>query len=127
MRIDLAFLTLAAACMVVGVSMGIHMGMSQDLSLTPVHAHLNLIGWASLALYGLTFRAYPLLQRGWLALTQLGFSGIGGVMFPIGLYMVLTGGSKYPVLFASLLWFIGALIFFGRLVALWFKKEPVAA
>lgn len=123
MRIDLAFLTLAAAAMVVGVSMGIHMGMSQDFTLTPVHAHLNLIGWASLALYGLTFRAYPLLQRGWLAFAQLGFSGVGGVLFPIGLYFVLTGGSKYPVLFASLLWFIGALIFFGRLTALWFKKD----
>ncbi|GAN00214.1 hypothetical protein U91I_03879 [alpha proteobacterium U9-1i] len=126
MRIDLVFLTLAAAFMVVGVGLGMHMGMSQDFSLSPVHAHINLIGWASLALYGLTYRAYPQLQRGWLAMAQLGFSGLGGVLFPIGLYMVLTGGAEQPVLAASVLWLIGALIFLGRLVGLWFNKEPQA-
>ena len=58
-RYDLWFLILAAACLIVGVVMGIAMGVVHDFRLGPVHAHLNLLGWASLALFGLTYRAYP--------------------------------------------------------------------
>ena len=37
------------------------------ISAVPVHAHANLVGWASLALFGLTYRAYPALKDGRLA------------------------------------------------------------
>jgi hypothetical protein len=43
--IALMFMT-AAACMVAGTTMGI----THDFALAPGHAHLNLLGWASLAL-----------------------------------------------------------------------------
>ena len=53
------FLRLAVFYFVVGVAMGIGMAASQDHSLLPVHAHLNLLGWVSLALFGLFYRAVP--------------------------------------------------------------------
>ena len=69
-RIDVSFLVLATLCLIVGVSMGIVMGILHDFQLAPVHAHLNLLGWASLALFGLSYKSYPALARSRLALVE---------------------------------------------------------
>ncbi len=58
-RVDVYFLLLATLLLVCGAILGIVMGAREDFQLVPVHAHLNLAGWASLALFGLTYRAYP--------------------------------------------------------------------
>jgi len=44
---------------VAGVALGIFMGVSQDHSMHPVHAHLNLLGWVAMSLFGLFYRAVP--------------------------------------------------------------------
>ena len=58
-RVDVYFLLLATVLLLCGATLGIVMGAREDFQLVPVHAHLNLAGWASLALFGLTYRAYP--------------------------------------------------------------------
>jgi hypothetical protein len=49
----------AVLYLVVGVTLGNYMGMTSDFSLGGVHAHLNLLGWVSMALAGLIYRAWP--------------------------------------------------------------------
>jgi hypothetical protein len=39
---------------VAGISMGIAMAMMRDHAIMPAHAHLNLLGWVSLFLFGIT-------------------------------------------------------------------------
>ena len=58
-NISNGFLRLAVLYFVAGVALGIGMAASHDHSLHPVHAHLNLLGWVSLALFGLFYRAVP--------------------------------------------------------------------
>lgn len=53
------WIKLAAIYFVVGVCLGIYMGASNDHSLSHVHAHINLLGWASLALIGLIYCQFP--------------------------------------------------------------------
>lgn len=53
------FLRLAVLYFVAGVSLGLYMGMTQDHTMHPVHAHLNLLGWVSLGLFGLFYRVVP--------------------------------------------------------------------
>jgi drug/metabolite transporter superfamily protein YnfA len=53
------FLRLAALYFVIGVALGLFMAASHDHSMHPVHAHLNLLGWVSLSLFGLFYRAFP--------------------------------------------------------------------
>jgi hypothetical protein len=48
-----AWLRLAVAYFAVGVMLGVAMGASGDHSLFPLHAHINLLGWVSMALFGL--------------------------------------------------------------------------
>jgi len=61
-RIDIKFMALGAAMLVVGVAMGIYMGIVHDFQLSPVHAHVNLVGWVSLSLFGIVYKLFPELQ-----------------------------------------------------------------
>ena len=53
------FLRLSILYLIAGVSLGIFMAASHDHSMDPVHAHLNLLGWVTMALFGLFYRAWP--------------------------------------------------------------------
>ena len=53
------FLRIAVLYFIAGVSLGIGMAASGDVSLRPVHVHLNLLGWVSMTLFGLFYRALP--------------------------------------------------------------------
>jgi cbb3-type cytochrome oxidase subunit 1 len=88
-RIDVYFLLLATVILLAGASLGIKMGMTEDFQLTPVHAHLNLAGWASLALFGLVYRAYPQLAQRRLATVHFILSGTGAVLLPIGIGLAI--------------------------------------
>lgn len=45
--------------LVIGIGMGVFMGASQDHSLFPAHAHINLLGWVTMVLTGLLYRSFP--------------------------------------------------------------------
>ncbi len=60
----------AVAYFVCAVTLGIVMGASGDHTLMPVHAHLNLLGWVTMSLFGLLGLAYPAITEGRLASTQ---------------------------------------------------------
>lgn len=55
-RISIWFFVAAVIYSLVGMGWGEHMAMSHDHSMYPAHAHLNLLGWVSMAIYG-TFYA----------------------------------------------------------------------
>src|SRR5215470_11304527 len=50
---------LAAIYLVIGMTLGVGMGMSHNFLFRSVHAHVNLLGWASLALAALVFHVFP--------------------------------------------------------------------
>ena len=58
---------LAVVYFFAAVVLGIAMGLSGNHLMMPVHAHLNLLGWVSMALFGATANAYPATARGRLA------------------------------------------------------------
>ena len=53
-------LRVSTVLLLVGMVVGIIMGMQENFTLAPAHAHLNLLGWVTMGLYG-TFYA---LTRG---------------------------------------------------------------
>jgi len=56
-------LKIASFYFLVGVLMGMGMSMTDQHSLSPVHVHLNLIGWVSMAIGGLIYRLFPAATR----------------------------------------------------------------
>lgn len=81
--------TLAALA---GMSLGIYMGLQGDFTLAPAHAHLNLLGWVTLALYGLYHRGVT-RDGNRLAWTQVGFAAAGFPLMSGGLAAYLTTGN----------------------------------
>jgi hypothetical protein len=126
-RIDLYFLLLASVLLICGVTLGIVMGMRQDFQLTPVHAHINLVGWTSLALFGLVYRAYPQLAQRKLARFHLILSGSGAVLFPAGVFVAVTRNAPGLAIFGAILWLSGAVIFLLQLLRLFGEKSEAPA
>lgn len=52
-------LMVAGVYFVCGLSLGIAMGIAHNFALVPVHAHINLLGWTSLAIAAAVFRLWP--------------------------------------------------------------------
>jgi hypothetical protein len=126
-RVDVYFLLLATVLLVCGATLGIVMGAREDFQLVPVHAHLNLAGWASLALFGLTYRAYPELAATKLAGYHFTVSAIASVLLPIGIGLAVLRAQPGLAIAASLLWLIGVLMFLVQLVRLVSAKSSAAA
>jgi hypothetical protein len=126
-RIDLYFLLLATILLICGAGLGIVMGAREDFQLVPVHAHLNLAGWASLALFGLTYRAYPVLAGRRLARYHFIMSATASVLLPIGIGFAVLRASPGLAIFASILWLIGVLLFLVQLVHLMSETSEAQA
>ncbi len=92
MRIAQYCLAVAATAATCGMGLGIAMAARQDFTLAPAHAHLNLLGWVSMALYGLYYRSAPGI-RPRLAWTQAIAGTVGFVTMFGGLATLLTTGD----------------------------------
>ncbi len=53
------WILIAVTYLVVGATAGVIMGARMDFTYAPVHAHINLLGWASMALAGLIYDRFP--------------------------------------------------------------------
>ncbi len=116
-RYDIWFLVLAALCLIVGVVLGIGMGVAHNFQLSPVHAHLNLLGWTSLALFGLAKRAYPAIGRSRLAGAQFATAALGALVLPVGIGVSILTEQPALAIVASFVWLAACLLFLANLVA----------
>ena len=117
-RYDLYFLLLGTLSLLVGVGLGIFMGASGNFQLTPVHAHINLVGWASLALFGLAYRAYPELGASRLAPFHLLLAAGGAILLPAGIYLAVLHDISGLAIAASFLWLGAVILFLIQLLSL---------
>jgi hypothetical protein len=74
------FLRLSVLYALAGVALGIFMAASHDLSQMPTHAHINLLGFVSTAIYGFFYRAYPAAEQSWMARTHFWVANLGFVV-----------------------------------------------
>jgi len=103
----------AAAAALVGMSLGIFMGAREDFTLAPVHAHLNLLGWVSMFLYGLYYRGET-RAPGRLAWLQVAVAAAGFPAMTGGLAILLTGGGAiaYTLVMLGSILTIGSMALF---------------
>jgi len=81
--------------LLVGMLAGIAMGIQQDFTLAPAHAHLNLVGGILLFLFGLYYRMVPAAGSSPLAKLQGSLHIVGAVVFPAGVAIVVLKGTSY--------------------------------
>ncbi|MDG4720779.1 MULTISPECIES: hypothetical protein [Thalassospira] len=102
--------TSAAFIALGGMLWGLHMAISGDHSNLAAHAHLNLLGWVSLALYG-TYYQLAGITRLTLARLQVLFAIPGSVIMGIGIAIAHQTGAEEMAKIGSLLVIISALLF----------------
>lgn len=91
MNISRGFLVTGALYLLVGLAFGMQMGASGDHTLSPVHAHINLLGFTLMTLFGLAYRLIPALNVGALALAHFWLHQIGTLALLVSLYLLMSG------------------------------------
>jgi hypothetical protein len=116
--IDRAFFTLAVLMGLTGMLLGIQMGMAHDFQLVPVHTHINLVGWVSLALFGAGYRL-GFAKAGGLAVIHFWIAAAGAILLPLGIYLATTRQQEAVVIIGSLLTVASMLLFLVNVVRGW--------
>jgi hypothetical protein len=108
------WILLAVLYLIVGVTFGIGMGATEKLQYAPVHAHINLLGWATMALAGLIYERFP--RAGGSRLGVLHFWSFQ-ILFPIliaGLIFMFAGHPEMqPVMIVGSLGILISLLLFA--------------
>jgi hypothetical protein len=107
----------AVVFVVAGMIWGIIMAISEDHSAMPAHAHLNLLGWVSLFLFGIYYRLHPSLEGAKSAITQVWVWIIGTIILTIGVGLAHTGHViGDPIAAVGSMAVLLAMLLFGWLV-----------
>ena len=87
------FFRAAVVYALIAMSLGIHMAASGDHSQMPTHAHINLVGWVSIFLYGLFLKVHP-ASNGRLSATLWVGANAGIILMGIGVYIIYGGNPE---------------------------------
>jgi hypothetical protein len=104
-----------------GMVWGIVMAISGDHSAMPAHAHLNLLGWVSLFLFGIFYHLHPRIDGGRAALVQVWVWVVATIFQAVGVGLVHTGHEGGdPIAAVASLILVADMLLFGWFV---FRRE----
>jgi cbb3-type cytochrome oxidase subunit 1 len=128
-RVSFAFFIAAVLYGLTGMSLGIVMGATQTFTLMPVHAHINLLGWVSLAIMGGFYALAGERAPKRLAWVNFAVSNVGLLVCAPSLALLLLGDkSVIPFLSASEFTLVaGMLIFAAAIVLTAARSAPAPA
>ncbi|MBT3331034.1 MAG: cytochrome-c oxidase [Rhodospirillales bacterium] len=84
------FIRVAVIFALVGMALGIKMAISGVHDQTQAHAHINLLGWVTMMLYGLFYRSHENAGQSRLALAHFWLSTLGAIVINVGVYLIYS-------------------------------------
>jgi hypothetical protein len=115
----------AVLFVIAGMGWGLQMAISGNHAAFPAHAHLNLLGWVSLFLFGVFYHLHPVIDRSRAALVQVWVWIAGTAIQAIGVGMVHTGNpGGEPYAKAGSVIVLASMLLFTWLV---YRRERFAA
>lgn len=102
-RVSAAFFVTGGLFVLVGMSIGMYMGANEDFRIAAAHAHLNLVGWVTMALYGGFYAMTAKTMRKGLAWTNYLLSTVGVLlMIPsLAVFLVSRNVGMVPFMMAG--------------------------
>lgn len=91
MNISRLFLLAGAVYLIIGIAMGMHMAAGQDFTLAPVHAHINLLGFTLMTLFGIAYRVLPALAGNIFAKVHFWLHQLGALVLLVALFLMMSG------------------------------------
>lgn len=112
-KISRFYFAMAILYLMTGIGVGLHMSIIHDHSAVGAHAHINLLGWVTSAVFGGYYALNPHKAEGWLPRIQCGLYSIGLLVMLPSLYLMLTGsmGAEPAVAMGSLAVAAGVVLF----------------
>jgi hypothetical protein len=117
-------LRIAVVYWVIAVAWGVYMGSTENFTDIPVHAHLNLLGWVSLALCGLVYAVLPRLAETRLARLHFWLHNLSLPPLMVGVWLIVHGRSDIggPIAgITSIVMLLAIVAFAGNI---WLGRTP---
>ncbi len=113
LRMARLWIKLAVLYLLVGVVVGMAMAATRHFEFIPVHAHINLLGWASMALAGLIYHQFPRAGGSRLGLWHFWLHNLALPVAMLALYFTLAGHPQLErlAIAASAVIVLGVLLF----------------
>jgi len=114
-RVSAAFFLTGAIFLAMGMLWGMAMAGSENFALAPAHAHLNLLGWVSMAIYGGFYALTRETLSPRLAWINYACATLGVVIMIPALsgYLLTSNAALGPVIGIGSLLCLVALLVFG--------------
>jgi cbb3-type cytochrome oxidase subunit 1 len=90
---------------------GIQMSATGNHLLSPAHAHLNLIGWVSMAIFALYYHLVPTAAQTMLARAHFALAASGLVLIVPGIVMAIRETGEILAVLGSFLTLLSMLVF----------------
>jgi drug/metabolite transporter (DMT)-like permease len=84
------FFATATLFILIGVNWGLYMSITHDFTTSPGHAHLNLLGWLSLAVMGTYYAVLGRDTPNWIVAANYALNTLGVACMASGLALVLS-------------------------------------
>lgn len=114
-NVDRNFLIVSAIYGVLGMAIGLYMAAIESFKFSPVHSHLTLFGFMSLAIYGIAYKTGLAKNDQW-AVAHFWVAAVGAIVFAGGEALAISGSTILIAVAGSLLVFLAALQFVVALV-----------
>ena len=105
------FVFTASIYVSIGMVWGIVMAATGDHILAPAHAHLNLVGWVTTAIFGFYYQLVPAAAERRLAKIHFGVATAGLLILVPGIVMAITGQGEALAKVGAVLTLTSMLIF----------------
>jgi len=109
-QIDRAYVGTAIALLIVGELLGFYMGMNNDMKWRGVHIVIVLVGFVTIALFGVLYRLWPAMKDGSLAAAQFWLTIIGVTGVLVGSIHQTQNGSVVILAISSAAMIVGTLL-----------------
>ena len=90
MNVSRNFLVIGSLYILVGILIGTYMGATNDHALLPVHAHINLLGFTLMVIFGLVYRQFPDMAASGLATVHFWLYQVGTLVLLVMLVLLFT-------------------------------------
>lgn len=105
------FMVLGALFVVIGMGWGIHMSASGDHTMSPAHAHLNLLGFVLFAIYAFYYHLVPAAAEGMLPKAHFALALAGVVIVVPGIVMAISETTETFAKIGSILTLLSGIAF----------------
>ncbi|ESZ38006.1 hypothetical protein [Mesorhizobium sp. L2C066B000] len=100
-RVSELFFKTAILFLMLGIAAGLQMAISGDHAAFPAHAHINLLGWVTSAIFGGYYALNPQKAARRIAMIHYGLYTLGLVIMLPALYVMLQGNPALEPIVAG--------------------------